>query len=113
MANKKTENKPRVGDGKPGPGRPPGSQNKITATVKMMFLGALDDLGGQKWLVRMAKKHPQAFIQVLKHIIPTQVVGDVNYRYVAEMPPPEKDPDEWIRKYAPKPPTHQAPATKQ
>lgn len=112
-ANKKTPKKPRVGDGTPGPGRPPGSQNKITATVKMMVLGALDKLGGEKWLVNQAKKHPQAFMQMLRQVMPTQVVGDVNYRYVAEMPPPESDPEEWIRKYAPKPPTHQAPATKQ
>lgn len=110
--DKKTPKKQRVGDGTPGPGRPPGSQNKITATVKMMFLGALDKLGGEKWLIRQAKKHPVAFMQVLKHIIPTQVVGDVNYRYVAEMPPPESDPQEWLNKYSPKQ-THQAPATKQ
>lgn len=111
--NKKTPQKPaRVGDGTPGPGRPKGSQNKITATVKMMVLGALDKLGGEKWLVKQAKKHPQAFMQMLRQVMPTQVVGDVNYRYVAEMPPPESDPEEWLRKYSPTQ-THQAPATKQ
>lgn len=104
--NKKTEQKPpRVGDGTPGPGRPPGSQNKVTATVKMMFLGALDQLGGQAWLVKMAKKHPQAFIQVLKHIIPTQVVGDVSHRFVARLPPPAENAEEWLKTYAPHQPT--------
>lgn len=111
--NKQTKKKPRVGDGTPGPGRPAGSQNKVTATVKMMVLGALERLGGETWLVKQAKKHPQAFMQMLRQVMPTQVVGDVNYRYVAEMPPPESDPEEWIRKYAPKPPTHPAPATRQ
>lgn len=110
--NKKTTKNARVGEGKPGPGRPPGAQNKITATVKMMVLGALGTLGGQKWLVKQAKKHPQAFMQMLRHIMPTQVVGDVNYRYVAEMPPPETDPEEWLKRYSPKP-THAAPPTKQ
>lgn len=111
--NKKTKKKPpRVGDGTPGPGRPKGSQNKVTATVKMMVLGALDKLGGQKWLVKQAKDHPQAFMQMLRQVMPTQVVGDVNYRYVAEMPPPESDPEEWIKRYAPKP-THPAHPTKQ
>jgi hypothetical protein len=55
----------------------------------MMVLGALDKLGGEAWLVKQAKKHPQAFMQMLRQVMPTQVVGDVSYRYVAEMPPPE------------------------
>lgn len=106
--NKKTDKKPRVGDGTPGPGRPPGSQNKITATVKMMVLGALDKLGGEAWLVKMAKKHPQAFMQMLRQVMPTQVVGDVTHRYVARMPPPAENADEWLNTYAPKQPPSQS-----
>jgi hypothetical protein len=45
--------------------------------------------------------------------MPTQVVGDVTHRYVAELPPPENDPQEWLKKYSPKPTTHSAPTTKQ
>jgi hypothetical protein len=113
MVNKKTQRKPmRVGDGTPGPGRPKGAKNKLNATVKMMVLGALDKLGGEKWLMKQAKKHPQAFMQMLRQIIPTQVVGDVSYRFVARMPPPEENTDEWLKTYSPKQ-THQAPATKQ
>lgn len=113
MVNKKTQKNPsKVGEGKAGPGRPPGSQNKVTATVKMLVLATLDELGGKRWLKKLAKDHPQTFAQLLAKIMPTQVVGDVNYRYVAEMPPPEKDPTEWLRKYSPSQ-THQAPATKQ
>jgi len=111
--NKKTKENTRIGKGKPGPGRPPGAQNKLTATVKMMVLGALGKLGGEQWLVRMAKKHPQAFMQMLRQVMPTQVVGDVNYRFVARMPAPEGDPEKWLKQYAPKPPTHPAPPTKQ
>lgn len=33
---KKTGAKPRVGDGTPGPGRPPGAHNKITADVRAL-----------------------------------------------------------------------------
>jgi hypothetical protein len=113
VVNKKTpKNEQRVGEGKPGPGRPKGSPNKVNATVKMMVLGALEKLGGEKWLERMARKHPVAFMQMLRQVMPTQVVGDVSYRFVAEMPPPESDPTEWLKKYSPTP-THQAPATKQ
>ncbi len=106
-ANKKTA---KIGEGRPGPGRPPGAQNKITATVKMMVLGTLEKLGGEKWLMQQAKKHPQAFMQMLRQVMPTQVVGDVTHRYVAEMPPPESDPDEWLKRY--KPQTHQTPPAK-
>lgn len=113
MVNKKTHKKPpRVGDGKPGPGRPPGSQNKLTATVKMLVLSTLEDLGGKRWLKKLAKDHPQVFAQLLAKIMPTQVVGDVSHRFVAEIPPPETDAQEWLNRYSPKP-THQAPATKQ
>lgn len=78
----------------------------------MLVLSTLDELGGKKWLKALAKEHPQTFAQLLAKIMPTQVVGDVSYRYVARMPPPEKDPKEWLDKYSPKP-THQAPSAKQ
>jgi len=93
-------------------GRTAGTPNKLTSTVKMMVLGALDKLGGEDYLVRMAKKHPQAYMTLLGKIIPTQVVGDMSYRYVARMPKPEGNTDEWLKTYAPKP-THPAHPTKQ
>jgi len=101
---------------KPAPngrrGRPPGTPNKITATVKMLVLGTLDELGGKRWLKKLAKEHPQTFAQLLAKIMPTQVVGDVSHRYVAQMPPPEGDPAEWLKKYSPKQ-THPTPPTQQ
>ncbi len=91
--------------GNAGKGRPPGAQNKITATVKMMVLGALDKLGGQAWLVKQAKKHPQAFMQMLRQVMPTQVVGDVSHRFVARLPTPEENSEEWLKKWSPPSPT--------
>jgi hypothetical protein len=35
-----------------GKGRPKGARNKLTRDVKEMILGALSDVGGQKWLVK-------------------------------------------------------------
>ena len=87
-------------------GRQAGTPNKLTATVKMMVLGALDKLGGEKWLERMARKHPVAFMQMLRQVMPTQVVGDVTHRYVARIPPPAENPEEWLKTYAP--PQHTA-----
>lgn len=93
-------------------GREKGTPNKVTSTVKMMVLAALDKVGGEAYLAKLAKSHPQAFATLLGKVMPTQVVGDVSYRYVAEMPPPEEDAEEWLKRYAPKQ-THPTPATKQ
>lgn len=98
------------GGKRPGSGRKPGSPNKLTSTVKMMVLGALEAKGGQTWLEEQMDKYPQAFMTLLGKIIPTQVVGDMSYRFVARIPPPEADTDKWLKKYAPR--THQPSATK-
>jgi len=45
-----------------GKGRPKGSRNKLTRNVKEMILGALSDVGGQKWLVKQATLNPMAFM---------------------------------------------------
>lgn len=95
-----------------GAGRKPGVPNKLTKTVKMMILEALEKKGGAKWLQKQADKHPQAFMTLLGKVMPTQVVGDMSYRYVARMPKPEGNTDEWLKTYAPTQ-THDAPATKQ
>lgn len=43
-------------------GRKKGTPNKITATLKDMILGALDDAGGQKYLKEQAKENPGPFM---------------------------------------------------
>lgn len=89
------------GGRRPGSGRKPGSPNKIPGTVKMMVLEALEKLGGVKYLMQQAKDNPTAFMTLLGRVMPTQVVGDVNHRYVALMPPPEGSTETWLKKYAP------------
>jgi hypothetical protein len=87
---------------KPGnPGRPPDTRNTITKTVKMLVMGALEAKGGQKWLEEQMVAHPVAFMALLSRIIPTQIIGDLSYRYVARIPPPEKDSQAWLKTYAP------------
>jgi len=70
--NKQTQNNLRG----PGPGRPAGSPNKINAGVKSMILGALDDLGGQTWLVEQAKADPRAFMSLLARVLPSEISLD-------------------------------------
>lgn len=82
-------------------GRTKGVPNKVTATIKMMLLEALDKLGGTKYLMAQAKANPVAFLSLIGRIMPTQVVGDVTHQFVAQIPPPEKDTDQWLKRYAP------------
>ncbi|MHB1670016.1 hypothetical protein [Thiomonas sp.] len=62
--------------GRAGLGRPAGSPNKINAGVKSMILGALDDLGGQAWLMEQAKADPRAFMSLLGRILPSEISLD-------------------------------------
>lgn len=64
--------------GRAGLGRPAGSPNRINAGVKAMILGALDDLGGQTWLVAQAKADPRAFMSLLGRILPSEISLDAH-----------------------------------
>ena len=41
-----------------------------------MILGALDEAGGQNYLVRMANAQPAAFLALLGKVLPTTLAGD-------------------------------------
>lgn len=76
--DKQTTEKPRVGDGTPGPGRPKGSQNKVTKALKDMILGALDEAheeGGIAYLKQQAKDNPTAFLSLVGRVLPMTVTG--------------------------------------
>jgi len=49
-------NKSNHGGNRLGAGRPKGSENKITRTVKEHFKDAFEELGGSEGLVKWAKK---------------------------------------------------------
>jgi hypothetical protein len=55
--NKQTTGNP-IKDGKRGPGRPKGSQNKVTKAAKDMIAEAADQLGGVERMVAWAKEDP-------------------------------------------------------
>lgn len=60
----------------PGPGRPKGSQNKITAELKDMIRNALDKAhpdGGEAYLVQQAQTNPNAFLTLLGKTIPADI----------------------------------------
>lgn len=62
--------------GKPRPegaGRKKGTVNKITKEIKDMVIGALEQGGGQAWLVQQMEMNPVAFMGLIGKIIPHQV----------------------------------------
>jgi hypothetical protein len=58
-----------------GQGRPKGSKNKATKALKDMILGALSDVGGQKYLERQAIENPVAFMSLIGKVLPTTLAG--------------------------------------
>lgn len=60
-------------------GRPKGGQNKMTVEIREMILGALSDVGGQRYLAEQAMASPAAFMSLLAKTVPAQLrVGDSN-----------------------------------
>ena len=53
-----------------GKGRRKGSVNKIPKAVKEMILNALDQAGGEAYLLEQAHKNPVAFLTLLGKLLP-------------------------------------------
>lgn len=70
----------KIGQGKPGPGRPKGMPNKTTALLKDAILQAAQEAGGEggmvAYLVDQAKKNPGPFMGLLGKVLPMTVAGD-------------------------------------
>jgi len=60
---------------KTGGGTRKGSPNKENKALREMILGALDIVGGEKYLAAQAKKNPSAFLQLIGKVLPMQVTG--------------------------------------
>lgn len=71
--NKQTKNNNVAG--KPGPGRPKGSTNKVTGAIKEMIETALTKAGGADYLLRQANENPVAFMGLVGKVLPMQVTG--------------------------------------
>lgn len=64
------------GGARPGAGRPKGSLDKGNALIREMIAGALDKLGGEEYLVEVARSHPAAFCALIGKTMPLQVTGE-------------------------------------
>lgn len=74
----------KIGEGKPGPGRPKGMPNKTTALLKDAILKAAQMAGGGSedgialYLTEQAEKNPGPFMSLLGKVLPMTVAGDAN-----------------------------------
>lgn len=83
MTVKETK-KNKIGAGKPGPGRPKGSENKTTKALKEAILGAAEEHGFngegedglQGYLRKVATEDIKAFSGLLGKVLPMTVAGD-------------------------------------
>lgn len=82
----------RIGEGKPGPGRPKGVPNKATSLLKDAILLAAERAGGGdkegivNYLEVQARENPGPFMALLGKVLPMQIAGDPeNPVYIAKI----------------------------
>ena len=77
-----------IGKGTPGPGRPVGSKNKVTQSIRQAFKDAFDEMGGVDALVEWGLKEENrgAFYALASKLIPTEITGpegkDITVRFI-------------------------------
>ena len=67
-------------------GRQKGTPNKFTAKIKDAIENAFEEVGGQKYLVRLAISEPQVFCKLLGQVLPKDihVEAEVTLRGILE-----------------------------
>ncbi len=61
-------------------GRPRGAKSRTSAAVKEALLRAFDEVGGEAWLVKLAKSDPRTFAVLLGKVLPREVGVAVSER---------------------------------
>jgi hypothetical protein len=54
-----------------------GSKNKLTVELKEMVFGALQDAGGQEYLLRQTDENPKAFLALVGKFVPRDIRTEV------------------------------------
>ena len=89
MAGKNTKIEPNTAKRKPpraGKGRPRGSVNKTTKTLKEALLNSFETLGSEKWLVSLAESDPKAYASLLGRLVPSEISAEVVSTTFPELP---------------------------
>jgi len=88
------------GGKRPGSGRKKGSPNRLTSDLRQMILGALEAAGGERYLSKVAKDHPAAFLALIGKLLPLQHAGEIGGTlHVVERTvdaPPSETREEWL-----------------
>lgn len=64
---------------KPGPGRPKGSRNKFTRSVKEALERAFEQRGGDKALTAWANENPTDFYKLWGRMLPSEVQASLEH----------------------------------
>jgi len=59
-------------------GRPAGSKNKMTATVKENIVAVFNKLEGTAGMARWATNNPDAFYRLYGQLAPKEIIADVH-----------------------------------
>ena len=65
-----------LGEPKTG-GRKKGTPNKVTLQLREAVLQSFENLGGVKYLEKLAKIEPRSYAMLLARVLPTQVEADL------------------------------------
>ncbi len=57
-------------------GRVAGTPNRNTTALKDAIMAALDTVGGQSYLERVAEEDPKTFCMLLAKVLPMQLTGE-------------------------------------
>ncbi|MCK5374144.1 MAG: hypothetical protein KAJ40_02560 [Alphaproteobacteria bacterium] len=71
-----TDTKLKKGRKKTG-GRKKGTPNKTTTTVKEAIMNAFDKLGGEEYLVDIAKQDHKTFCSLLGRVLPKEISASI------------------------------------
>lgn len=66
------------------PGRPKGSQDRISRTVKENILTVFDGIGGTKAMINWARRNKTEFYKLYARLMPTQITATVDLRDASE-----------------------------
>ena len=64
--------------GNRGMGRPKGSPNRITRTVREAIEAAFSEVGAERHLVEQATLNPTAFLGLIAKLLPAQIMAEVS-----------------------------------
>ena len=59
-------------------GRPRGTRNKVSESIRAQFAEALERLGGVDYLVEVGRKHPRLFVSVIARVMPKEIHAQVS-----------------------------------